>query len=122
MPVNQDLIDLAENGDQDAVKLMMKWGYEGSKKFIGGNPLVGGLDGNNIEPSGYIFSDSKWALLPAKITPENKVNKIVKFIQDLGAKPFFVDSLEHDSYTYDGVYEHNVSDHRPVGIKFLFEP
>tara|TARA_Y100000590_G_C15647750_1_gene987572 strand:- start:347 stop:1240 length:894 start_codon:yes stop_codon:yes gene_type:complete len=30
--------------------------------------------------------------------------------------------LEHDSYTYDGVYEHNVSDHRPVGIKFLFEP
>ena len=39
MPVNQDLIDLAENGDSDAVKLMMKWGYEGSKKFIGGNPI-----------------------------------------------------------------------------------
>jgi len=39
MPVNQDLIDLAENGDTDAVKLMMKWGYEGSKKFIGGNPI-----------------------------------------------------------------------------------
>jgi pimeloyl-ACP methyl ester carboxylesterase len=39
MPVNKDLIDLAENGDSDAVKLMMKWGYEGSKKFIGGNPI-----------------------------------------------------------------------------------
>jgi pimeloyl-ACP methyl ester carboxylesterase len=39
MPVNQDLIDLAQNGDSDAVKLMMKWGYEGSKKFIGGNPV-----------------------------------------------------------------------------------
>ena len=39
MPVNQDLIDLAENGDSGAVKLMMKWGYEGSKKFIGGNPV-----------------------------------------------------------------------------------
>ncbi len=39
MPVNQDLIDLAQNGDSDAVKLMMKWGYEGSKKFIGGNPI-----------------------------------------------------------------------------------
>ena len=34
-----DLIDLAKNGDSDAVKLMMKWGYEGSKKFIGGNPV-----------------------------------------------------------------------------------
>ena len=39
MPVNQDLIDLAEDGDNQAVKLMMKWGYENSKKFIGGNPV-----------------------------------------------------------------------------------
>ena len=39
MPVNKDLIDLATNGDPDAVKLMMKWGFEGSKKFIGGNPV-----------------------------------------------------------------------------------
>ena len=39
IPVNKDLIDLASNGDSDAVKLMMKWGFEGSKKFIGGNPI-----------------------------------------------------------------------------------
>ena len=39
MPVHPDLIDLAQNGDSDAVKLMMKWGYEGSKAFIGGNPV-----------------------------------------------------------------------------------
>ena len=39
MPVNQDLIDLAEDGDDKAVQLMMKWSYENSKKFIGGNPV-----------------------------------------------------------------------------------
>ena len=39
MPVNKDLIDLALNGDSDAVKLMMKWSFVGSKKFIGGNPI-----------------------------------------------------------------------------------
>ena len=39
MPVHPDLIKLAKNGDSDAVILMMKWGYEGSKKFIGGNPI-----------------------------------------------------------------------------------
>ena len=39
MPVNQDLIDLAQDGDDQAVKLMMKWSYENSKKFIGGNPV-----------------------------------------------------------------------------------
>ena len=39
MPVHPDLIELAKNGDSDAIKLMMKWGYEGSKKFIGGNTV-----------------------------------------------------------------------------------
>ena len=39
MSVNQDLIDLAEDGDDQAVKLMMKWGYVDSKRFIGGNPV-----------------------------------------------------------------------------------
>ena len=39
MPVNKDLIDLAEAGDEKAVLLLMKWGYEGSKAFIGGNPV-----------------------------------------------------------------------------------
>jgi pimeloyl-ACP methyl ester carboxylesterase len=39
MPVKQDLIDLAEAGDEKSILLMMKWGYEGSKAFIGGNPV-----------------------------------------------------------------------------------
>ena len=39
MPVHPDLIELAQSGHSDAVKLMMKWGYDGSKKFIGGNPV-----------------------------------------------------------------------------------
>ena len=39
MPVNQDLIDLAKDGDGKAVKLMMKWSYENSQNFIGGNPV-----------------------------------------------------------------------------------
>ena len=33
MPVNQDLIDLAKNGDTDAVKLMMKWGLKTLKNL-----------------------------------------------------------------------------------------
>lgn len=34
IPVNQDLIDLAQAGDKKAVELMMKWGYEGSKSLL----------------------------------------------------------------------------------------
>ncbi len=39
LPVNQSLLDLAKSGDEKALSLMMKWGYEGSKSFIGGNPV-----------------------------------------------------------------------------------
>ena len=39
LPVNQDLLDLSYAGDEKAILLMMKWGYEGSKAFIGGNPV-----------------------------------------------------------------------------------
>ena len=30
--------------------------------------------------------------------------------------------LGDNAYTYEGVYENNVSDHRPVGMKILFNP
>jgi len=39
LPVNPALIDYANGGDMKSVELMMKWGYEGVKKFIGGNPV-----------------------------------------------------------------------------------
>jgi len=39
LPVNPALIDYADGGDMKSVELMMKWGYEGVKKFIGGNPV-----------------------------------------------------------------------------------
>ena len=39
LPVNPALIDYADGGDMKSVELMMKWGYEGAKKFIGGNPV-----------------------------------------------------------------------------------
>ena len=39
LPVNPTLIEYADGGDMKSVELMMKWGYEGVKKFIGGNPV-----------------------------------------------------------------------------------
>ena len=39
LPVNPALINYADGGDMKSVELMMKFGYEGLKKFIGGNPV-----------------------------------------------------------------------------------
>ena len=55
LPVNPALIDYADGGDMKSVELMMKWGYEGVKKFIGGNPvqkiIVMELIGHNDIPN-----------------------------------------------------------------------
>lgn len=68
-------------------------------QFVGGNPLVGGLQGNNQEPSGYIFSSASWALVAPKKTSGRVIKKVTDLLDDLGAKPFFLDSIEHDSFT-----------------------
>ena len=68
-------------------------------QFVGGNPLVGGLQGNNEEPSGYIFSSASWALVSPKKTPGRVIKKVTDLLDDLGAKPFFLDPVEHDSFT-----------------------
>ena len=39
IPVNKNLIELANSGDLESLNLMMKWAYGYSKQFIGGNPL-----------------------------------------------------------------------------------
>jgi len=68
-------------------------------QFVGGNPLVGGLQGNNEEPSGYIFSSASWALVTPKKTPSRVIKKVTDLLDDLGANPFFLDPVEHDSFT-----------------------
>ena len=70
----------------------------GSVGFVGGHPVAGaGLSGSeSAVPT--LFRDASYALVTSPTTPQWAVKTVVKLAEDLGAKPFFIDKEEHDSY------------------------
>ncbi len=66
--------------------------------FIGGNPLVGGGLAGQDNASGAIFAGSRWAIIASPRAPQGSVMEVSKMVDQIGAKAFFVDAHEHDSY------------------------
>ena len=66
--------------------------------FVGGNPLVGGGLAGQDNASGAIFAGSRWAIVASPSAPQGSVSEVTKMVESLGAKAFFVDAHEHDSY------------------------
>ena len=70
----------------------------GSVGFVGGHPLAGaGLSGaESAVPT--LFRGASYALVTPPTTPQWAVKTVVRLVEDVGAKPFFIDKEEHDSY------------------------
>ena len=66
--------------------------------FVGGNPLAGaGLSGSeSAVPT--LFRGARYALVASPTSPQWAVKAVIKLVEDIGAKPFFIDKEEHDSY------------------------
>jgi len=66
--------------------------------FVGGHPLAGaGLSGaESAVPT--LFQGASYALVTSPTSPQWAVKTVVKLVEDIGAKPFFIDKEEHDSY------------------------
>jgi len=66
--------------------------------FVGGHPLAGaGLSGQeSAVPT--LFRGAGYALVTSPASPQWAVKAVIKLVEDIGAKPFFVDKEEHDSY------------------------
>ena len=66
--------------------------------FVGGHPMAGketpGID--SAEDS--LFENKTYCLFPAPTATPQAVKSIVSMVELIGAKPFFVDAAEHDSY------------------------
>lgn len=66
--------------------------------FVGGNPLTGaGLNGQR-DASEMLFHGERYAIVSAPTTHQSSVANVVSLVEDLGAKPFFLDRDEHDSF------------------------
>ena len=73
-------------------------------EFIGGHPLVG-IGGTSIrDASADALRDSIYCLVPASWTGRAALDGIEALVTAIGAKPYYMDAAEHDSYVAAGAH------------------
>ena len=66
--------------------------------FVGGNPIVR-KDGSGPEAAdASLFVDRPYCVIPAKEAQEESVRLLTDMIRAIGAKPYYMDLSEHDSF------------------------
>lgn len=67
--------------------------------FIGGHPIIRptpDMPGARDQANAELFSDAQYCLTPAPDADAEAINVLAGFVSILGAKPFFLDAVEHD--------------------------
>ena len=64
--------------------------------FVGGNPILAGDAADGAAARADIFQGSTWAICPASTTDADAVQMVSDLAERLGAKPLYLDPLEHD--------------------------
>jgi prephenate dehydrogenase len=83
-------------------RAVMEWATELLPKtvnFIGGNPLTGASILEQKSASGFIFHESKWAVVVPPTADQRSIDAVVDLIETVGATPVFMDAHEHDSFS-----------------------
>jgi len=79
---------------------VMEWAEEllpPSVSFIGGHPMAGKESSGIDAASAEIFQGCTYCLIPSANAAPKAVQTVVGLADTVGAKPFFVDPVEHDS-------------------------
>lgn len=66
--------------------------------FVGGHPMAGKESSGPNEAEAALLKGAVYAICPAPSATEEATKSIVAIAQAIGAKPYFVDPGEHDSY------------------------
>ena len=85
-----------------AKRAVMEWAKEllpSNVGYVGGNPLTGASLREQKEASGYIFHNSKWAVVTPPTADQHSIRAVTDLIETVGAKPVFMDAHEHDSFS-----------------------
>ena len=66
--------------------------------FVGGHPMAGKETSGPRDADAAMLNGAVYAVCPARNASEQAVQAVVSLVQGIGAKPYFVDAAEHDSY------------------------
>jgi len=82
-------------------KDVVAWGEEllpAGVSFIGGHPMTGKETSGPKDAEAAMLHGAVYAICPAPSATEEATKAVVGLVQAIGAKPYFVDPAEHDSY------------------------
>jgi len=83
-------------------RAVMEWADEllpPEVTYVGGNPLAGAALREQKDSSGYIFHNAKWAVVAPPKAGSRAIQAVTDMIENVGAKPVFMDAHEHDSFS-----------------------
>ena len=67
-------------------------------QFIGGHPMAGKATSGPHGAEASLFEGAKYCILPGKGSNAQSAQTIVEMAEIIGAVPYFLDPVEHDSY------------------------
>ncbi len=80
---------------------ILKWAQELLPKevsFVGGHPMAGREFAGIDAAEANLFVEATYCILPATNASKDAVNTITNMVSLLGARHYFIDPAEHDSY------------------------
>ena len=66
--------------------------------FVGGHPMAGKELSGPDAAQADLFQDTTYCVVPGRRADQEAVSTVVKMAETMGAKPYFIDSAEHDSF------------------------
>ena len=69
-----------------------------SASFVGGNPLVSKAGSGPEAADGSLFRGRAYCIIPARTARREAVRELTDMVRTIGAKPHFIDVMEHDSF------------------------
>lgn len=66
--------------------------------FIGGHPMAGKEESGVENADADLFRGRAYCVIPGRNASSAAVQTVVGMVETLGAKPFFLDNVEHDSF------------------------
>ena len=80
---------------------VLQWAEEhlpSSVSFVGGHPMAGKEMSGPDAAQADLFQGATYCLMPARNTGQDALGSVVAMVEAMGAKPYFIDPVEHDSF------------------------
>ena len=82
-------------------KQVLQWAKDvlpANVHFVGGHPMAGKEESGHEAADAALFKDATYCVLPSLQAPKWAVEAVISMVDMIGAKPYFIDPQEHDSY------------------------